>query len=90
MACLASRIPYGEEITAEKLAQVEAAEACLSGLGFRQVRVRHHGPLAGSKSSRKSLPGLWSRLRDVPWPPSSSASASRTWRSISKAFAAGA
>jgi len=46
MACLASRIPYGEEITAEKLAQVEAAEACLSRLGFRQSRVRHHGPLA--------------------------------------------
>lgn len=46
MACLASRIPYGEEITMEKLAQVEAAEACLSGLGFPQVRVRHHGPLA--------------------------------------------
>jgi pyridinium-3,5-biscarboxylic acid mononucleotide sulfurtransferase len=46
MACLASRFPYGTEITAETLAQVEAAEACLSGLGVRQVRVRHHGSLA--------------------------------------------
>jgi uncharacterized protein len=46
MACLASRFPYGEEITAEKLAQVEAAEACLRGLGFHQLRIRHHGPLA--------------------------------------------
>lgn len=41
--CLASRIPYGSEVTHEKLRQVEAAEAGLRGLGFRVVRVRHHG-----------------------------------------------
>jgi uncharacterized protein len=45
-ACLASRFPYGEPITREKLAMVEAAEEFLTGLGFRQVRVRHHGPIA--------------------------------------------
>ena len=45
-ACLASRIPYGERITAEKLARVEAAEAYLHGLGFSQLRVRSHGDLA--------------------------------------------
>jgi len=45
-ACLASRIPYGEPITREKLAMIEAAEEFLEALGFRQVRVRHHGNVA--------------------------------------------
>ncbi len=46
MACLASRFPYGETITAEKLSRVERAEKLLRGLGFREVRVRSHGVLA--------------------------------------------
>lgn len=45
-ACLASRIPYGEEITREKLARIDTAEEFLLGLGFEQVRVRHHGSIA--------------------------------------------
>lgn len=45
-ACLASRIPYGETITPEKLMQVEKAEEILRTLGFTQVRVRYHGTLA--------------------------------------------
>lgn len=45
-ACLASRIPYGERITPEKLARVDAAEEILKKLGFDQVRVRSHGSLA--------------------------------------------
>jgi pyridinium-3,5-biscarboxylic acid mononucleotide sulfurtransferase len=45
-ACLASRIPYGAPVTAEALAQIEAAEGHLHRLGFRQVRVRHHGTVA--------------------------------------------
>jgi uncharacterized protein len=45
-ACLASRIPYGERITREKLHQVAEAEEVLRSLGFRQLRVRHHGALA--------------------------------------------
>ncbi len=45
-ACLASRFPYGEEITPEKLKMVEEAEDFIRGLGFRQVRVRHHGSTA--------------------------------------------
>lgn len=45
-ACLASRLPYGTSVTPERLAQVERAEAALLALGFRQVRVRHHGELA--------------------------------------------
>jgi uncharacterized protein len=41
--CLASRIPYFEEVTREKLAQIEAAENVLRDLGFAECRVRHHG-----------------------------------------------
>lgn len=40
--CLATRIPYGEEITPKKLEMIEQAEAFLTGLGFTNVRVRHH------------------------------------------------
>jgi len=46
MACLASRFPYGEEITADKLRAVEQAEKFLRDLGCRNVRVRSHGDLA--------------------------------------------
>ncbi|MHC4607968.1 MAG: ATP-dependent sacrificial sulfur transferase LarE [Planctomycetota bacterium] len=45
-ACLASRIPYGEEITLQKLFQVDRGEKLLRELGFRQFRVRHHGDIA--------------------------------------------
>ncbi len=45
-ACLASRIPYGEEITPERLARVGRSEDGLRGLGFGQVRVRDHGTVA--------------------------------------------
>lgn len=45
-ACLASRIPYGERVTDEKLQQIDQAEVFLVAEGFRQVRVRHHGELA--------------------------------------------
>ena len=45
-ACLASRIPYGTEVTRERLAQVEAAEDALRALGFVGLRVRHHEQVA--------------------------------------------
>jgi uncharacterized protein len=45
-ACLASRFPYGEKITRDKLAMVDRAEQYLLNLGFKQVRVRHHGDTA--------------------------------------------
>ncbi len=54
-ACLASRIEYGRPVTAENLLQVEQAEAALHALGFRQVRVRHHGELARIEVDRKDL-----------------------------------
>lgn len=44
--CLASRIPYGQEVTPEKLRRVDAAETLLRELGFRECRVRHHEELA--------------------------------------------
>jgi uncharacterized protein len=44
--CLASRIPYGIEITREKLSMIENAEELVRSLGFRELRVRHHEELA--------------------------------------------
>jgi uncharacterized protein len=45
-ACLASRFPYGESITPERLNAIDRAEQLLLDMGLRQVRVRHHGNLA--------------------------------------------
>jgi uncharacterized protein len=52
MACLSSRIPYGEMVTPEKLRMIEAAENVLRDLGFYDVRVRHHelSPKSGVQS----------------------------------------
>ncbi|MEJ2153927.1 MAG: ATP-dependent sacrificial sulfur transferase LarE [Desulfobacteraceae bacterium] len=46
MPCMSSRIQYGEKVTEEKLSQVEQAEDFLYDLGFRILRVRHHGDTA--------------------------------------------
>ncbi len=46
LACLASRLPYGDRVTPEGLKQIEKAEQFLIRLGFSQVRVRHHGKTA--------------------------------------------
>lgn len=48
MPCLSSRVPHGEEVTRGKLAMIEEAEGVLRGMGFHEVRVRHHegGPRA--------------------------------------------
>jgi len=51
MACLASRIPYGTPITIEKLKTVEDSEDFLFRMGFKQLRVRHHGPVARIETS---------------------------------------
>ncbi|MGA9776966.1 MAG: ATP-dependent sacrificial sulfur transferase LarE [Limisphaerales bacterium] len=48
MACLSSRVPHGEPVTPEKLRMIEAAENVLRGLGFYDVRVRHHELKAAS------------------------------------------
>ncbi len=45
-ACLASRIPYGQVISPEKLQMIDQSEEFLMQLGFSQFRVRHHGDIA--------------------------------------------
>ncbi|MDR1515583.1 MAG: ATP-dependent sacrificial sulfur transferase LarE [Synergistaceae bacterium] len=45
-ACLSSRFPYGESITPERLGMVDRAEQILLDMGFRRIRVRHHGTIA--------------------------------------------
>ncbi len=54
-ACLSSRLAYGMPVTAEALRQVEEAEEALLALGFRQLRVRHHGELARVEIERLEL-----------------------------------
>jgi uncharacterized protein len=46
MACLSSRVPYGERISSAKLQQIDRAEQLIRELGYRQVRVRHHEDIA--------------------------------------------
>ena len=55
-ACLASRLPYGTEVTPERLALVERAEAALRELGFRQFRVRLHDKLARIEIAPDEMP----------------------------------
>ena len=55
LACLASRFPYGKEISKEKLAAVDEAEGFLRGLNFKQVRVRHHGQIARIELERNDI-----------------------------------
>ena len=59
MACLSSRIPYGEGVTPEKLRMIEEAEYVLRDLGFYDVRVRHHELSGGS------LPGTIAGVQPV-------------------------
>ncbi len=62
-ACLASRMPYGEAITEEKLGQVEAAEIALRRLGLGQLRVRHHGTIARIEVEGDDIPRVAGELR---------------------------
>jgi uncharacterized protein len=55
-ACLSSRIPYGQVVTIEKLSMVDKAEIALKRMGFRQVRVRHHGEVARIEIAEEELP----------------------------------
>jgi uncharacterized protein len=54
-ACLSSRIPYYSEVTEEKLRTIEAAEAAVRTLGFRVLRVRHHGEVARIEIARDEM-----------------------------------
>lgn len=64
-ACLASRVPYGSPITAEKLHQVAAAESVLRELGFGQCRVRHHGDVARVEVEAADIERAGGALRTV-------------------------
>lgn len=64
-ACLASRIPYGEEITSDKLTMVERAEEFLAAKGFEGARVRLHGSIARIEVGQKDIARLASKkMRD--------------------------
>ena len=54
-ACLASRIPFGTEVTVEILSKVERAEQVLRDLGIRSCRVRHHGEVARIEVEQSDL-----------------------------------
>jgi pyridinium-3,5-biscarboxylic acid mononucleotide sulfurtransferase len=60
LACLSSRIPYGTRITPKILTIIQSAEDCLHSLGFRQVRVRHHGDTARIEVERDEFERLLS------------------------------
>ncbi len=59
LACLSSRIPYGEQVTVEKLAMIEQAEDFLREVGFTQLRVRHHGDIARIEVPREDILHFW-------------------------------
>jgi uncharacterized protein len=54
-ACLSSRIPYGAEVTVEKLKMIDAGEEVLRAMGLHQFRVRHHGELARIEVAREEM-----------------------------------
>jgi len=58
-ACLASRFPYGKEITSDKLSMVDKAEDFLLSMGFRQVRVRHYDEMARIEVSKEEIKKLF-------------------------------
>lgn len=57
-ACLSSRIPYGTRIEPAILRRLDEAERFLKALGFRQVRVRHHGEIARIEVEPEEIPRL--------------------------------
>jgi uncharacterized protein len=65
MACLASRFPYGDEITEDGLQRVAAAEEALRGLGLRQFRVRSHGDVARLEVEPAEMQRAWESRQAV-------------------------
>jgi uncharacterized protein len=57
-SCLATRFPYGEQLSPEKLTRAEDAEGFLQTLGFRELRVRSHGSLARIEVPPEDMPAL--------------------------------
>ncbi len=64
--CLASRIPYGDPVTIQKLAQIEAAEDYLKSFGIRELRVRHFGKQARIEVNKQDFPTIekcWDQIK---------------------------
>jgi uncharacterized protein len=65
MACLASRIPYGTEVSVSLLTRLDRAESALRALGFRQVRVRHYDQTARLEVPLDDLPAVLAQREAV-------------------------
>jgi uncharacterized protein len=65
MACLASRIPYGREITLKALRRIDSAEEYLRKRGIRQVRVRDHYPIARIEVDRSDFKRIINHRKTV-------------------------
>ncbi|MBI5070684.1 MAG: ATP-dependent sacrificial sulfur transferase LarE [Deltaproteobacteria bacterium] len=65
MACLASRLPYGVEVTPERLALVERAEAAVRAAGLRSFRVRYHGDIGRLEVAADELPAALARTGEL-------------------------
>ena len=64
-ACLASRFPYGVEITKKKLNQVEEAESYLQSFDIRQFRVRYHNDIARIEVSKEDFPTILKNSNEI-------------------------
>ena len=58
LACLSSRIPYGQPVTSKKLSMIDEAEEIFLAEGFREVRVRHYGDMASIELLKTEIPSL--------------------------------
>lgn len=58
LACLATRIPYGEYITEAKLKMIEQSEEFIRSMGFKQLRVRYHYPIARIELDKEEIPRI--------------------------------
>lgn len=63
--CLSSRVPYGTHITREILTRIDAAERNLRSLGFRELRVRHHGDVARIELPKDDLSRAIERADEI-------------------------
>ena len=63
--CLSSRIPYGEEVTIQKLRQIEEAENYLNDLGFNEARVRHYNNVAKIEVPKERLNNIFRIEKEI-------------------------
>lgn len=63
--CLASRLPYGEKITPEKLKMIEQAEAYLKKLGFSRIRLRYHGSVGRIEMNQTQIPEALKKRNEI-------------------------